>query len=372
MNYAGEFLRDYENDRYSFTERHLKFVDAVRSIIVQPDAEQFADVSFYQAGMNWDTYQQNARAVILRIGQNIWKDTEWEHNYRETKKRELLVGGYFFYDGRVSPQQQMNVILEAMNGKTLEMELFIDWERNYKGSYEGLTNVVKLMKLCEAAGIKCKGLGLYTGYYWFIENSNSTTHAAEYAYLKTKALYLAWYAAASLVKIPAPFPTWTHWQFGTPVIPWGQPTAEIDMNKHNGTKAEFTQRYGGTTIPPQETENMIYVTQVTTAALNGRSAPEGTILWQGGIKANDLLICDDIQTVNAVKWYHVRVVLRNSLAVSMPAQVWVSAGATNGYQRLLVSFDVGNGELDLMKIVTNASLTFAMGSATRTVTGELK
>lgn len=247
LDYAGKYLRDYEAKRYTFLERNLFWLDRVQSIIVPTDAEQFADVSFYQAGMDWDKYP--GRAVILRIGQNIWADTEFQRNYTEARRRSLAIGGYFFFDGRATPQQQANVIINAMQGKSLELELFIDWEKNYAGASEGLPNVVKLMQLVEAAGVKCKAVGLYSGYYYFTGNSNPTTHATQYAYLKTRPLWLAWYASASVVKVPAPWTTWTHWQFGTPAVAWGQPTAEIDMNKHNGTRAEFTARYLLASIP---------------------------------------------------------------------------------------------------------------------------
>jgi hypothetical protein len=249
QDYAGKYLRDYERGRYTFLERNLTFLDQVRSIIVPSNAEQFADVSFYQAGMNWDEYAKHARAVILRIGQNIWQDSEFEYSYREGNGGAGM-GGYFFFDGRATPQQQANVIINAMKDKYLDMELFIDWERNYNGPSEGLPNVVSLMQKVEAAGIKCKAVGLYSGYYFFINNSHPTTNAAQYTYLKQRPLWLAWYAAASVVKVPLPWDTWTHWQLGTLVVKWGQPTAELDMNKHNGTRAQFEQRYIGTVTQP--------------------------------------------------------------------------------------------------------------------------
>jgi lysozyme len=258
---AGQYLRSYENERYSFFERNFQFLN---NIVVPTDAEDFADISFYQAGMNWDTYAQHARAVILRIGQNNWLDVEFERNYTEAKKRGLAVGGYFFFDGRATPQQQANVIFNAMKNKSFELELFIDWEKNYGGLNEGLPNVVKLMQLVEAAGVNCNAVGLYTGYYYFVGNSNPTTHATQYAYLKTRPLWLAWYASAALVKVPAPWSDWTHWQYGTPVSDWGQPTAELDRNRHNGTRAEFEARYlGGVVVPPPAGGTMKGTVQVT-------------------------------------------------------------------------------------------------------------
>jgi lysozyme len=249
--HAGQFLKVYERMRYSDADRVT-----VQPIIIQPDAEQFADVSFWQAGMDWDEYAKHARAVFLRIGQNTWKDVEFIHNYNEARRVGLVIGGYFFFDGRATPQQQAEVIIEQMQGRYFEMELLIDWEHNYGGHYEGLPNVVKLMQLVEAAGVRCKAVGTYTGFYFWIENSNASANGAQYTYVKQRPLWIAWYASASIVRVPAPWTDWTHWQFGTPAVSWGQPSAEIDMNKHNGTRAQFEQRYIGEVSQPPTGEPM--------------------------------------------------------------------------------------------------------------------
>lgn len=206
-----------------------------QSIIIPPDAETFADVSFYQARMDWSKYPH--RAAVIRLGQNTWKDSEFEYNYAELKRLKKAIGGYWFFDGRASPQTQYEIIRDMMVGKSLEMELFVDWERSYSGAYEGIVNVISLMKKLQAGGIACKDVGLYTGYYWFLENTSLTTEQADY--LKARPLWLAWYSSASVVKVPPPWTTWEHWQYGTPAIYWGQPTVEIDANKHNGSLNKY-------------------------------------------------------------------------------------------------------------------------------------
>jgi GH25 family lysozyme M1 (1,4-beta-N-acetylmuramidase) len=283
--HLGQYLKWYERIRYTPTEKN-----GVASLItVSPDAEEFADVSFWQAGMDWDEYRTHARAVILRIGQNVWQDLEFEENYTEARRVELLIGGYFFFDGRASPQQQAEVIINAMQGKSFELELFIDWEHNYGGPYEGLPNVVKLMQLVEAEGVKCKAVGTYTGYYFFFENSNASANGAQYAYLRQRPLWIAWYASPSIVKVPAPWSDWTHWQLGTPTVNWGQPSAEIDMNKHNGTREQFTARYGGTVPQPPTGEPMPTYFRVTASVLNIRSSANGVDLGDFNLLQNDIV-----------------------------------------------------------------------------------
>jgi hypothetical protein len=95
MNYtdtAGSNLKTYEKRRYTLVERYARLF----SIIVPSDAEQLDDVSFYQAGMKWGDYP--FRSAIIRIGQNVWKDTSFEKNYIEAKLFDIALGGYFFFD----------------------------------------------------------------------------------------------------------------------------------------------------------------------------------------------------------------------------------------------------------------------------------
>lgn len=212
---------------------------------------QFPDVSFYQKEIDYSIMSTKTGAIIIRAGQGEWVDQQFERNYAEAKRVGLSVGIYWFYDGRVSPGKQAAFLIELLRGKSIDMEVFADWERNYGGAYEGLSNVVAFMQTIERAGLNIRDVGMYTGYYWFRANSNPITHSSQYAYLKTKSLWEAWYTSnPENVLIPAPWASLTHWQFGTPAVNWGQQTLELDMNYFNGSKTEFTMRYGAPTGEP--------------------------------------------------------------------------------------------------------------------------
>jgi hypothetical protein len=72
-----------------------------------------------------------------------------------------------------------------------------------------------------------------------VENSNATTNASQYNYLKDKKLWLAWYTndhtntGLQYVKIPKPWTKINLWQYGTPAIgkSYGVNSLEIDMNE---------------------------------------------------------------------------------------------------------------------------------------------
>lgn len=288
------------------------------AIIVPSDAEELADVSFYQEGMDWSKYPH--RAVILRVGQNVWKDTSFELFYEQARARGIAIGGYFFFDGRASPAQQANVIVSAMQGKRFDLELYIDWEKNYGGQYEGLPRVVELMQRVEAAGVACKAVGMYTGYYWFTGNSNAVTHAEQYKYLQSRPLWLAWYASSSVVKIPPPWTDYTLWQWGTPAISWGQPTAEIDANKSRYNRVEFADRYlsGGNNMT--ETHEGLVKTD-----LNVRAGP-GVSYAQKLPPGGYLRVGDRVYGVldAATKWFHFFRIVRTGGVVEV-WDAWASA-----------------------------------------------
>jgi len=247
-SHAGDFLKQYENARYTIWEKIQKYFPKQKSIIIPPQAETFADVSFWQAVMNWLYYSVTAklRGAIIRIGQGNWKDSEFEYNYKTAKQNNVILGGYWFYDDRYSPDEQARTCIAAMVGKVMEMEIFVDWETSFGGMWGGLPNVTIFAQKLEAAGIKCYKIGCYTGYYWWREHTDPVINASQYTYWKQRPLWLAWYASPDVVKIPAPWTNWTHWQWGTPAVYVGQPSAEIDMNKTNGT----LDKYGAVIQPP--------------------------------------------------------------------------------------------------------------------------
>jgi len=217
---------------------------------------RFADVSFYQGDINWTTYASSFSATIIRIGQGDWIDSKFHRNWTEAGSRNLLRGGYWFYDDRWSPEHQADLVALALSDYDRpEMEIYVDYERSYSGSFQGLSNVVKMMQAVEEYFPEVN-IGIYTGYYWWKDH-----YDPKYAdYLRDKALWLAWYTSNPYyVKVPEPWTEVTHWQYGTPAEFYGQETREIDMNWFNGTEAEFVERY--TPLAPLPAPDLVEETQ---------------------------------------------------------------------------------------------------------------
>lgn len=290
--YMGQFLRALPEVRNIHTFIHglykTRYAFAQSATVVQQ--KKFPDVSFYQGTINWNQMQTLTDTIIIRAGQNSWVDTEFNRNWIAAKVRGMKRGVYWFYDGRRVPSLQADLLVSLLKPDMPEMEIWIDWETNYGGSWEGLSNVVAMMQRIEAL-LPGARVGLYTGYYYFIQNSNPISGALEYAYLKNKPLWLAWYTNdASLVKIPQPWSALLLWQFGTPSegAQYGVITPTIDMNYFNGTLSEFTARYGAVTPPPPPTGEVMDKWKVIAPQLNvrtgsGTAYPVKTTLAAGDI-----------------------------------------------------------------------------------------
>ena len=213
---------------------------------------EFPDISFYQREVD---FSKMGRTAIFRAGQNVWVDTQFERNRSEAVRLGMNWGLYWFYDDRVSPGAQANALYALFsNGQARPtMEVWCDWETSYGGRYGSLANVVAFMQRVETLMPWAK-VGMYTGYYWWMERTSPLLNAVHFYYLKNKPLWLAWYVDnPAFVKIPRPWNVLTLWQYGTPVrgAEFGVKTTEIDMNWFNGTVDQFNQRYGVVT-PPAE------------------------------------------------------------------------------------------------------------------------
>lgn len=282
--------------------------------------KDFPDVSFYQLEIDYNVMESKTDTLIIRTGQHKYPDPQFERNYTASKERGLIRGLYDFYDDRVSPKEQADRILSQIGEDVPEMELYIDWERSYGGSFQGLKNVVALMQEIERRNPKIT-CGLYTGYYWFRANSNPITHASQYNYLKDKPLWLAWYTDdPSKVLIPAPWTHLTLWQYGTPVEDYGQKTLEIDKNFFNGTIRQFYERYSH--VEPVPGEDMYF--KVLSTQSNIRSSPGVSDNDLGDGVDNNLVFNDIVETedsiviISGVTWRKIKGWWRGGVRKNLP------------------------------------------------------
>lgn len=218
------------------------------------------DFSFYQYGWNesiteidryidFNETAQQTRGVILRAGQNLWKDKAFDVSWRNAKAAGLLRGSYWFYDSRAHPKRQAEKWAETLGSDAGEMELWCDFEERYGGAYSGWKHWYTFMENVKLLSPN-KQLGVYTGYYYWQEFAAGVDYFAQYP------LWIAAYGATA-PRIPPIWKTWLLWQYTDdyPADGWGAKSNEIDMNIFNGTEVDFTARYGG--VSPKETTTLI-------------------------------------------------------------------------------------------------------------------
>lgn len=338
--------------------------------------KKFPDVSFYQGNINWDIMRSKTDAVIIRAGQGKWIDSKFNVNYNESKKRGMYRGIYWFYDDRVSPGEQANLLIGLIKNDPPEMEVWIDWERTYNGQFKDLKNIVAMMEVVEKAGFK---VGMYTGYYWFLENTNTEAHKPQLDYLKTKPLWLAWYVnnpennfmyvtrqdktniiekiiaiiskilvklirrekptVINYVSIPRPWTSIFLWQYGTPNVgkEYGTETIELDMNYINMTNEEFYKFYKKEESTEEEEEKPMekYKLTVIIPALNIRNGVGTSNQVIGTLKLNDIIISrQKFSLPDGSIWFKIDEIIRNGFSLPVPINGHASSGVNYNYMRL--------------------------------------
>lgn len=208
--------------------------------------KEFPDISFHQGVVDWEKMRSRTDSIILRVGQGGWSDNKFQINYAEAKKRGMLRAIYVFYDDRFSPTAHLEMVKSQIGTDLPELEIFVDWENTYGGMFGGVKNVVALMEALERAFLT-NDVGLYTGYYWFIEHTNTVLNYFQLQYLKNHKLWLGRYSLTLPPSyIPRPWAECWYWQYGTPVEDYGQQSLEIDMNRFMGTNVGFYDRFAQT------------------------------------------------------------------------------------------------------------------------------
>jgi len=215
------------------------------------------DISFWQddpttpLGVDFEVMRTQTPAVIIRAGQNLWKDNEFDISWKNAKEAGLLRGSYWFYDSRANPKRQAEKYVEVLGNDSGEMEMWCDFEDRYGGDFGGQQNWYDFMERIKVL-LPNKQLGVYTGYYYWLEHiTPKNKYFAQYP------LWLAWYNPNPPL-IPKDWKNWLYWQYtdNGDGKKYGVESLNIDLNYFNGTEEDFKNRY---TVPIQK-ESMIIAT----------------------------------------------------------------------------------------------------------------
>lgn len=233
-------------------------------VVVDPPASSSVyvpgmDVSFYQGATNdFDTAHANGiRFAIIRAGQNLTKDSQFDNNWARAKGK-VLRGAYWFYDWRstgASPEAQGAAFKRILGDDPGELPPTMDFEDPYstwtEEAFPSRTNAYDIMRRFKAAVGSNRGI-LYT-------NQATLSMLAPYPSDIT-AEWLLWVAQWPLIKpegvarqcrdmseIPAGLRpttygwTWTFWQYSakTDGRRFGVGSLDLDGDVFNGTEADL-------------------------------------------------------------------------------------------------------------------------------------
>jgi lysozyme len=264
------------------------------------------DVSFYQDdpgtpnGIDFVRMNKLADFVIIRAGQNLWTDRDFNKNWQAAKTAGLPRGSYWFYDSRADPKKQAELWVSLLKDDMGELPLFADLEEAYNGQFRGWENwKIFLEHLRSLVGQK--EIGIYTAYYYWVNNApNPFTQARDLEYFHRYPLWIANYGVTSpLVPKPWSADEWLLWQFtatGGGIL-YGVESAEIDLNYFNGDAQAFADRFNQPLPPdptPPEPTDQKYI--VNAGALYVREGPGTNYTAIGYLQRNDVVEAFDHNT----------------------------------------------------------------------------
>ena len=238
------------------------------------------DISFYQDNPDTSYFvdfeimkQSGVDGVILRIGQNLWEDKKFGEYWKNSEAKGILRGGYWYYDNRISPENQAEKCASIIKKYAAKFDLpvFADFEDNRVGSefpYMGWNNWYRFLTKLESLLPNVR-LGVYTGYYYFLENAPKIQSQRDY--FGKYPLWIAQYPYSTHMSSEyynepfIPTNTWKEWMF------WqvsdrgdgrfhGVESSRVDINYYNGTKEDLEREFGipdgipPIIIPPVENE----------------------------------------------------------------------------------------------------------------------
>ena len=272
------------------------------------------DVSFYQddpqtpQGIDFIKMRQaGAGYIIIRAGQNLWGDRDFKANWRESKAAGMPRGSYWFYDSRADPKKQAELWVSQFDGDFGELPLWCDFEDNYGGSFKGWKNWYNFMERLKAL-VPDKELGVYTAYYYWLENMAGVP-TASVNYFKQYPLWIANYGTTTpLVPKPWIADEWTLWQFtdnGDGAL-YGVESGNIDLNYFNGDLAALKARFNlsDTPIPDPDPTPVSKRFRVTVPSLKVRKEPSLLGQQVGSILLNEIV--EEIGANEDRTWLNIR------------------------------------------------------------------
>jgi GH25 family lysozyme M1 (1,4-beta-N-acetylmuramidase)/predicted lipoprotein with Yx(FWY)xxD motif len=252
-----------------------------------------ADVSFYEndpqtpEALDFNKMKKAADFVIIRAGQNLWPDPDFEENWLASRQAGLPRGSYWYYDSRIDPGRQADLWYQLLDGEFGELPLFADFEESFDGRYKGWRNWYDFLEHLRSL-VGDKEIGIYSSYsYWRDNAPRALVQNDQLEYFHRYPLWIANYGVQKPA-VPKPWGAdeWLFWQFSEVGNgrAYGVESKGIDLNYFNGDLQAFQHRFK---LPAPELES--YPVSQYMVDLSVRAQPDNRSSTVGILKQNDLV-----------------------------------------------------------------------------------
>jgi murein DD-endopeptidase MepM/ murein hydrolase activator NlpD len=207
------------------------------------------DISYWQqpTELNYDKLCASIDGAILRCAYGVRKDTAFERHYSELTARGVPVGYYAFLVEYKPVPEQIAVHKAAVAGKRFALGRWCDVELESGADPLTAKTVIDYMTRSDA---EIGETDIYTGNWCW--GPIMGTEAGRYS---NKRLWAAAYSTLPI--IPQGWSNWFLWQYTSSGKLDGY-AGNLDMNKYNGTDAEYHAWVGGTVEPVNIPEKLYY------------------------------------------------------------------------------------------------------------------
>jgi GH25 family lysozyme M1 (1,4-beta-N-acetylmuramidase) len=167
------------------------------------------DVSHWSGAVDFNKMKSAGAAAVYAKASQFAVDDTFAANWKNAKGI-LPRGAYHYMDWHISELTQAKMFTDAMGGDWGELPPALDLEQS--PALFGLQPNIVQSKVWNFLQAVEKTTGhvpmVYVGYYYWVEWMTPTNPTwAKYP------LWLAWYAAESVIKVPPPWTKWSMWQY---------------------------------------------------------------------------------------------------------------------------------------------------------------
>lgn len=188
------------------------------------------DISHYDG--DWDARkakEAGAIFVFVKSSQSNFTDSQFVASWGKAKRAGLLRGAYHYMDYTKPAHTQADYFADLLDADPGELPPVVDFEENVKQN-QAVVPLKYLRAFVEQLHSRGYAPIIYTSpAFW-------GTYGSSDAYWRRYPLWIAHYTSARSPSVPAPWKTWTFWQYsakGNGTL-YGSDSYDMDMNWFNG------------------------------------------------------------------------------------------------------------------------------------------